>query len=55
MIGVGDLAAEAVRLTNSGTRPLALRDWHIADEDGNVFTFTDITLFGSTATSGPLS
>lgn len=53
VIGVGDLAAEAVRLTNSGTRPLALRDWHIADEDGNVFTFTDITLFGSTAAGSP--
>lgn len=53
VIGVGDLAAEAIRLTNSGARPLALRGWHIADEDGNVFTFSDVTLFGSSAAGSP--
>jgi LysM repeat protein len=53
VLGVGDLAAEAIRLTNSGARPLALRDWHLADEDGNVFTFSDVTLFGSSAAGSP--
>jgi LysM repeat protein len=53
VVGVGDLAAEAIRLTNSGARPLALRDWHIADEDGNVFSFSDVTLFGSSAAGSP--
>jgi LysM repeat protein len=53
VIGVGDLASEAVRITNSGTRPVALRGWKIADEHGNIFTFGDVTLFGSSAAGSP--
>ncbi|MDT8307513.1 MAG: lamin tail domain-containing protein [Anaerolineae bacterium] len=53
VIGVTDLATEAVRITNAGTRPVALRDWKLADEHGNIFTFGDVTLFGSSTAGNP--
>jgi LysM repeat protein len=46
VIGVGSLAEEAVSIVNSGNRPIALLDWEIADEDGTVYTFGQVTLFG---------
>jgi LysM repeat protein len=53
VIGVTDLTTEAVRITNAGTRPIALRDWKIVDEHGNIFTFGDVTLFGSSTAGSP--
>jgi LysM repeat protein len=47
--GVGGLADEAVSIVNSGNRPIALLDWEISDEDGNVYTFGQVTLFGDGA------
>ncbi|MDX1664020.1 MAG: LysM peptidoglycan-binding domain-containing protein [Candidatus Promineifilaceae bacterium] len=52
VVGVGDLAEEAVRLTNSGTRPLSLRGWELYDEQGHVYTFVDVTLYGSSEAGG---
>jgi LysM repeat protein len=49
VIGVGGLADEAVSIVNSGNRPIALLDWEISDEDGNVYTFGQVTLFGDGA------
>ncbi len=46
VIGVGSLAEEAVSIINSGNRSIALLDWELSDEDGNVYTFGQVTLFG---------
>lgn len=53
VIGIGELTEEAVRITNAGTRPLALRDWQLLDEDGHIYTFVGVTLFGSSAAGSP--
>lgn len=53
VIGVGDLTGEAVRISNSGTRPLALRGWQLEDEQGHVYTFVDVTLYGSSEAGTP--
>lgn len=53
VLGVDNLASEAVRITNSGARPITLRDWKLVDEHGNIYTFGDITLFGSSAAGSP--
>jgi LysM repeat protein len=47
VIGVGDLAEEAVRITNAGTRPVALQEWELFDEEGHVYSFAAVTLYGS--------
>ena len=49
VIGTGQLAEEAVQIINSGSSPVALRDWQVADEDGHVYTFGQVTLFGDGA------
>ena len=49
VIGVGDLAQEAVQIRNVGSNPTALLDWKIADQSGNFYTFGQITLFGDGA------
>lgn len=51
VVGVGILEDEAVSITNSGERPIALLDWELSDEDGNVYPFGQITLFGESAVS----
>ncbi|HSM56306.1 MAG TPA: lamin tail domain-containing protein [Candidatus Sulfomarinibacteraceae bacterium] len=53
VIGAGDLTAEAVRISNVGNRPLMLRGWELADEDGHVYTFVDVTLYGGSETGSP--
>ncbi|MDX1686566.1 MAG: lamin tail domain-containing protein [Candidatus Promineifilaceae bacterium] len=53
VVGVGDLAAESVLITNAGTRPLSLLGWELEDEQGNVYTFVDITLYGSGDAGSP--
>lgn len=47
--GVDNLQDESVQLTNSGSRQIALLDWKLADADGHVYTFGQITLFGDGA------
>lgn len=49
VVGVGSLTDEAVSITNSGTRSIALLDWELSDEDGNTYTFGQVTLFGDNA------
>ncbi len=49
VIGVGDLAQEAVQIRNVGSNPTALLDWKVADQNGNFYTFGQITLFGDGA------
>lgn len=53
VVGVGDLASEAVRITNTGARPLSLRGWQLVDEQGNAYTFVDVTLYGSGDAGSP--
>ncbi|HZD10318.1 MAG TPA: lamin tail domain-containing protein, partial [Candidatus Binatia bacterium] len=53
VIGIGDLTKEAVRISNGGARPLMLRGWRMEDEDGNVYTFVDVTLYGSGDAGAP--
>lgn len=47
--GVGDINEEAVAITNSGDRPIALLGWRLTDEDGRSYTFGQVTLFGEGA------
>lgn len=49
VIGVGSLAEEAVTIVNSGDRSVALVNWEMEDEDGIVYTFGQVTLFGEGA------
>lgn len=53
VIGVGDLTAEAVRISNAGDRPLMLRGWELTDEDGHVYAFVDVTLYGGSEAGSP--
>jgi LysM repeat protein len=53
VIGVGELAEEAVRITNAGTRPVALQEWELLDEEGHVYTFAAVTLYGSSEAGSP--
>lgn len=53
VIGVGDLTDEAVRISNTGTRPVQLRDWQLEDEQGHVYSFVDVTLYGSSDAGTP--
>ena len=53
VIGVGELADEAVRITNAGTRPVALQEWQLLDEEGHVYTFAAVTLYGSSEAGSP--
>lgn len=45
VIGPGQLADEAVLLTNSGDERIALQDWILLDEDGHEYEFGQVTLF----------
>lgn len=47
--GVSELAEEAVQITNLGSRQIALFNWKLADADGHVYTFGQVTLFGDGA------
>jgi len=49
VIGAGQLTEEAVQIINSGSSPVALHDWQVVDEDGHVYTFGQVTLFGDGA------
>jgi LysM repeat protein len=47
--GPGSLTEEAVQIANYGSSQIALQGWELADEDGHVFVFGQITLFGDGA------
>jgi competence protein ComEC len=49
VIGAGSLTDEAVSIVNSGNRPVALLGWQLSDEQGLVYTFGQVTLFGDGA------
>jgi LysM repeat protein len=47
--GAGDLATEAVQITNLGGSQIALLGWELSDTGGHTFTFGKSTLFGDGA------
>lgn len=49
VIGAGQLTEEAVAISNSGSRPIALQGWQLLAEDGRAYTFGQVTLFGEGA------
>lgn len=49
VVGAGDLANEAVSIANFGDRQVGLQGWQLADDEGHVFTFGQVTLFGEGA------
>ena len=49
VIDPGVLATEAVQIVNNGTELQSMRGWKVRDEDGNVYTFGDVGIFGEGA------
>jgi len=49
VIAPGDINNEAVQIVNSGSSPIALLGWKIADLQNHVYTFKQVTLFGDGA------
>ncbi len=47
--GVGVLDEEAVQIVNSGLSQQSMVGWKVRDEDSNVFTFGDVSIFGEGA------
>ena len=47
--GAGSLTEEVVQIANYGSSQIALQGWQLSDEDGHVFTFGQVTLFGDGA------
>ncbi len=45
----GVLATEAVQIVNNGAALQSLQGWKVRDEDGNVYTFGDVGIFGEGA------
>jgi len=45
----GVLATEAVQIVNNGTALQSMRGWKVRDEDGNVYTFGEVGIFGEGA------
>jgi LysM repeat protein len=49
VIGPGQLPLEAVQIVNNGSSEARLSEWKLADQFGNYYTFSPITLFGDGA------
>jgi LysM repeat protein len=49
VIGAGQLSAEAVQIVNNGDRQIALQGWQLVSEQGVIYTFGQVTLFGGGA------
>jgi LysM repeat protein len=49
VFAVGDLVSERLQIRGLGEGTISLTGWRLQDEDGNVFIFPHITLFGSGA------
>jgi hypothetical protein len=47
--GVGTLDEEVVQIVNNGAGPQPMQGWKLRDEDGNVYTFGQMSLFGEGA------
>jgi len=45
VIGAGTLADERIIIQNNGTQELDLTGWHLTDDQGNSYTFPQLTLF----------
>lgn len=49
VVDPGVLATEAVQIVNSGAAAQAMAGWKVRDEDGNVYTFGNVSIFGEGA------
>ena len=49
VVGAGQLPLEAVQVVNNGSREANLAEWKLADQFGNYYEFSAITLFGDGA------
>jgi hypothetical protein len=49
VLSAGDAGLEAIELVNNGTSEAALQGWTLRDQDGNTYTFGQITLYGDGA------
>lgn len=49
IISVGQVGLEAVELVNNGSSEASLLNWTLSDQDGNSYTFKQITLYGGGA------
>lgn len=49
VIAPGDLEDEAIQIVNTTPNPIALLGWKVADLQGHVYTFKQVTLFGDGA------
>ncbi len=47
--GPGALETEAVQIVNNGAERQSLLGWKVRDEDNNVYTFGDVSIFGEGA------
>ncbi len=47
--GVGDISAEQLLLVNTGPNTVNLSGWQLSNDQGNTFTFNEVTLFGNGA------
>lgn len=45
VVAIGNLSDERVVIRLNGDGTLALRDWRLEDEDGNLYVFPELTLF----------
>lgn len=46
VVNPGSLPAEAVFIRNTGSQAVALQGWTLSDQEGHVYTFDQVTLFG---------
>ena len=49
VIDPGNLASEAVQIVNSGVQQQSIQGWKVRDEDNNVYTFGNVSIFGEGA------
>lgn len=49
IVDPGTLETEAVQLVNSGAQQQSIQGWKVRDEDNNVYTFGDVSIFGDGA------
>jgi len=49
VIDPGVLESEAVQLVNSGAQEQSISGWQVRDEDSNVYTFGEVSIFGEGA------
>lgn len=49
VLDTGVLDTEAVQFVNSGAQEQSMQGWKVRDEDGNVYTFGEVRIFGEGA------